>query len=233
MRARVTEGGESPVPLRHRGWPARRGQQLLNAVLVGGRPVFLVVYATLAPIAIIAAAWLSPAESQPMVLAVKTGLLGVGFCWVWARRQMRTLEWIIVLGVIPAATGAYSAWVAGPHRDNIFVAAMVGVSALVAIAATPRVIVACGVLELAAFAVVQLHFASISFTIASSLLMAALLAVVVGLTGVSAHVLRSTIDTAQQALADRQTLIEQMPAATFRFDLNSREMLYASPQGSS
>jgi hypothetical protein len=71
-------------------------------VLVGGRPVFLVVYATLAPVAIIASAWLSPAESKPMVLTTKTILLGVGFCWVWARRRMTTVEWIGV-GFDPVA----------------------------------------------------------------------------------------------------------------------------------
>src|SRR5579862_7785251 len=113
MRARVIEDAASPVPLRGGGWIARRGRELVAAVLVGGRPVFLVVYATLAPVAIIASAWLSSAQSRPMFMATKTILLGVGFWWVWARRRMTTVEWIIVLGVIPSATGAYSAWVAG------------------------------------------------------------------------------------------------------------------------
>ena len=223
MRARVIEDAASPVPLRGRGWIAGRGRELVAAVLVGGRPVFLVVYATLAPVAIIASAWRSSAQSRPMVMATKTILLGVGFCWVWARRRMTTVEWIIVLGVIPSATGAYSAWVAGPPRDDIFVAAMMGVAALIAVAATARVIIVCGILEVAAFTAVQLHFASIGYAIASSFLMAALVAVVIGLVASTAHVLRAT-------LADSQALIEQMPAATFRFDANSREILYASPQ---
>ena len=51
------------------------------------------------------------------------------------------------------------------------------------------------------------------------------------------HVLRAsrrenqkTIAAAQSALAEQQALIEQMPAATVRFDVNRRETLYASPQ---
>jgi hypothetical protein len=63
MRAARSQGVGSPVRLYRHGWLARHAESLLTAVLVGGRPVFLVVYATLAPIAIIASAWLSGSTS--------------------------------------------------------------------------------------------------------------------------------------------------------------------------
>ena len=202
----------------------------------GRRRMLLFLYAAGAPIGIIATALLHGHSDVPAAL-IKAALLAVVLAWAWVRRTMSMAEWVVLLVAVPAVTTASSAWIAGTHGDDAFVVAMVAITCIVAAIAQWQIVVATAIAQLGAFTIVQFHQqpdADAAATVAVAacwwVLGSAVVVAIATNLRTSQHNQRTALAEAERLRAEYQTLVEQMPAVVCRFDVNRREMLYASPQ---
>jgi PAS domain S-box-containing protein len=202
----------------------------------GRRRVVLYMYAVAAPIGIFATALLHEG-SDWQAAVVKAVALAAVLAWAWLRASMSMAEWVVLLVVVPAVATASSAWIAGTQGDDAFVVAMVAITCIVAAIAERQIVIATALAQLAAFSVVQIHVqpgADAATTIVVAACWLALGGTVVMMIATnlrrSQAVQRAALSEAERLREEYQTLVEQMPAVICRFDVNRREMLYASPQ---
>lgn len=130
-----------------------------------------IVYITLAPFGLMLS--IVVADGNWMRIAVpKVGLMGLVLAWLVVRKQPRTWEWLIIVGIFPAASFMISQIAAGPRSGGAFVPNALVFIAVLCVAFDGLIVATVALVGVGAYAIVQFHFHSpLEATAASGLFM--------------------------------------------------------------
>ena len=136
-------------------------QSILRQAFDGGpaarRWAIAIVYITLMPFGLVLSIVVADGN-WIRIAALKVALMCLVLAWLVVRKRPRTWEWLIVAGIVPAASFVISQLAAGPRSSGEFVSnALVFIAVLCVVFDGPFVVTVTA-LGVAGYAIVQFHF---------------------------------------------------------------------------
>jgi signal transduction histidine kinase len=154
----------------------RQLQSVFEGGPAGRRRAALLFLIWVAPVSTLVAAVLAH-SNRVSIIVIRLVTLAVVIGWLLVRQNIHTGEWVLLLALI-AAVNVGSQVSAGAPHSGVLALNGLGVFALICIAFETSLVAVAAVLFMAGYAVVQVHFYSLTDAAAASLMYLVVLAVV-------------------------------------------------------